>query len=280
MRLGCTCALLLAGCSLAVNDLGDFVENEEACPPGGDPNVTRDFHLRLVDLGAHVNDLFVATVVHRSTAVLAARIIYDPLQVGTVDIRLDNALPPGEHFVDFYADLNGNRELDRPPADHTWSRDICDSGELTFVHVAQFEALDGAVPLGGDFTLTLNDIPVPLLPSSLEVRVVADFDSGAHQTVGLYRRTRVVEGRVLPLMPSETLVIPGILDGGTRHRIFVVFDVNRDRVADAGSGDVICLYEAVADPTAGISLTIDASDSRAREHCRLPTIPDPDDVDG
>jgi hypothetical protein len=265
--------LLSVGCSATLGDLGNLTESVEACPPGGNPNELRALDLHLTAVGVHAFNLFEATVISETSGVLASRVIYDPLVEGTIDIHVPNAVPPGDYFLDFYADLDNDRRYTSPPFDHTWRRPVCDDGSLTFVHLAVFEDLDNGRPIGGPFELTATNIPLPAQRGAFEVHVVADFDAGITQTVGVYRFTNNLEMRVIPLPDTVSITIPDILDGGTTHRVFYFFDVDRDGIADATAGDLICLTTAVASGT-GIDLTVDVGAERTAGNCELTELPE------
>lgn len=270
------------GCSIAVSDLGSFREDAEACPPGGPPQQARDLQFELIGLSAHTNDLFEVDVIQRAEGQLASRIIYDALGQGTQTIRVPNAIPAGEHFVDFYGDLDQNgfySPIAEGGGDHTWSRPIplCNDGTVRFEHLAVFELLNGARAIGPDLRVTVANIPIPQRGGSLEMRVIADFEVGESQTVGVYRRTRIEMGRPVPLQDTEILVIPEILDVGTPHRIGFFFDLNRDGIEDPGSNELVCVTTAT--PTAfaePLELTIDVAMARLRGECDANELPDPD----
>lgn len=274
-----TVTLALAGCTAQVGDLANLSTNREACPRGN-ANEMRDLQLHLIELGAHVSGKFEIVVINQASGVLASRIIYEPLQFGTRDVIIPNAVPPGSHFVDFYGDLSGDRMPTMPPADHTWRRPICDDGSLTFVHLAVFEDLDYGRPIGGGLRMTLDNIPPARRLGHLEVHVIARFPAGVNQTVGFYRYARVLPtGGIGPLESTEVIRIPGILDGGTEHTIYYFFDVDQNGVADSESGDLICMHDAIAGTDLDIALmvSLDVPREIGRGLCALDTLPAPDD---
>lgn len=285
MRIGSTLRLVslvlaLAGCTAAVSDINGFVEDDEFCAPGGNINEVRDLRLDLVEMNAHVTNLFEATVVNDMSGVLTSRIIYDPLVDVNVTINVDNAMPRGTYTLDFYADLDNDRVYTSAPDDHSWHRTLCNDGSLTFVHIAMFEPLNRERRIGENFVLNISNIPLTARMGSIEARVIARFPGGLNQTVGVYRFTNVLERRVVPLGATATLRIDGIIDVGTEHTIYYFFDQNRDGIGDGGMGDLICMRDEVSDSSVdggSIVLDLDMMQQQAMGLCGLNTVPGADD---
>lgn len=273
-------ALCLAGCSATVSDLGELTEDNEFCAPGGNPSQLRDLTLDLVGMDAHVTNFFEATVVNETSGVLSSRIVYDPLLLVTQQIRVENAVPPGSYFLDFYADLDGDRVYTDHPDDHSWRREVCADGSLTFVHNIMFESLDRERRIGGSLVMNIAEIPAAVRAAgtqgSVEARVIARLSEGVSQTVGVYRYTNLVEGRVLELPSSVSMTLEGILDANTEHTIYYYFDLNGDGVASRADGDIICMRDEI--PTsAGLTLDLDMAVETASGLCALETLPGADD---
>lgn len=274
-------ALCLAGCSATVSDLGELTEDNEFCAPGGNSSQLRDLTLDLVGMDAHVTNFFEATVVNERSGVLSSRIVYDPLLLVTQQISVENAVPPGTYFLDFYADLDGDRVYTNHPDDHSWRRQVCADGSLTFVHNIMFETLDrGERRIGGNLVMNFTEIPLEVREAgtqgSIEARVIARLSEGVSQTVGVYRYTNLVERRVLELPSSVSIALEGILDAGTEHTIYYYFDLNGDGVASRADGDIICMRDEI--PTsAGLTLDLDMTVETANGLCGLETMPGPDD---
>lgn len=273
-------AFCLAGCSAAVSDLGELTEDNEFCAPGGNPSQLRDLTLDLRGMDAHVTNFFEATVVNETSGVLSSRIVYDPLLLVTQQIRVDNAVPPGSYFLDFYADLDGDRVYTDHPDDHSWRREVCADGSLTFVHNIMFETLDRERRIGGNLVMNLTEIPLEVreegTQASLEARVIARLSEGVSQTVGVYRYTNLIERRVDELPASVSISLEGILDANTEHTIYYYFDRNGDGVASSADGDIICMRDEIPD-SSGLTLDLDMTVETASGLCGLETMPGADD---
>lgn len=256
-------------CTAAVSDLSSFETDPLICVPGEDQQM-RDLRLRLIELGVHSTNLFEATVVRRSTGFLTSRLIIDPLENGTQEIIVPNAIPPvaepdDTFFLDFYADLNDSRSYDSPPTDHTWRRDLACDGSLEFTHIAEFEDLERGRPIGGDVTFHLQNIDTSFENLTLEVHVRARFSGGVPQTVGVYRLGRIGGSDV-------TLTIPGVVDGGTEHEVLYFVDLDRNRIADSTGGDLICSHTQVG-TAAGLAVELDLANERTAGNCMLDAFP-------
>lgn len=239
--------LALAGCSAAVGDLGGFTENPAACRMDGDRNTVRDFNIQLVALSPHTTHYFHADVVDRAEGRLQSRIIIDPLEFGTQVITVENAVPPGDYFVDFYGDVMPNRMPDPPPTDHTWRRPLCSDGTLYFEHVFDFEELDNAIGIGNDFSLQLNNVPPSLADVRTEARLVftsATSDEG--RTVAMYRHAS--------LGTAATFDVPEVVDVGSDYAVLWFHDMNDDTFPN--EGDIFCGERQAAPSMNGVPLVV------------------------
>lgn len=235
--------LLASGCSAVVGDIGGYQPSIEACVENADRTVMRDLQFTLENMNPHVAHTFeidVAARVSEDPTVphqLLGRFVLEPLGFALIDLEVENAIPPetatsGELFVEFYADTNANGEIDNPTdtldrmRDHTWTRPVCSDGVQYFSHIFEFQPINLA-PIGGDFRLSLTNIPSELQGTQVEARVV--FVGGGPndgQTVGLYRRAEVAS--------SGEMIVEGIIDLNNSYVVMYGFDVDGDDVPSAG----------------------------------------------
>lgn len=257
--------LLLGGCSAVVGDLGGFTEDPAACVMDGDRNSVRDFRLELSELSPHLTHYFEASIVNTMGGNLQARVIVEPLEFGTQDIVVEDMVPPGDYFLDFYADINGSHAPDAPPTDHTWRRPLCSNGVVNFTHIFEFEPLDGAIAIGPHASLDLTNIPTELEDLRVEMRFVfASEGAGQGRTVGMYRRN--------PLSIGGPMTIPDVVDAGSDYAMMWFIDMNDD--VEPNDGDIFCgvLRTAPADGVTNMDVSIDLTAALSDGTCGLTSL--------
>lgn len=263
VSLGCLVAL--GGCSAVVSDLGGYTEDPAACVMDGDRNSVRDFTLELRELSPHLTHYFEASIVNTMGGNLQARIIVEPLEFGTQDIEVESMVPPGDYFLDFYADISGNHAPDLPPTDHTWRRPLCSDGVVNFTHIFEFEPLDGAIAIGPDMSLDLTNVPAGMEDLRVEMRFVfASEGTGQGRTVGMYRRN--------PLSIGGPMIIPDVVDAGSQYAVLWYLDMNDD--VEPNEGDVFCgvLETAPADGVTPMNVSVDLTAALADGTCGLTSL--------
>lgn len=268
--------IALAGCSASVADLNDYTEDPAACVMDGDRNSVRDFEFRLVEMAPHSSHYFDILVTDQASDQLRSRFILEPLGVGTQDVVFEDALPPGDLNIQFYADTNGNRMIDNPAApddisnDHTWIRPVCSDGVEYFEHIFAFEPIVRFRPIGAGYELHLTNIPAELGSEIAETRLV--FAGGGSED----GRTIAVHRRLAPPAtdPPRDLVdfsVPGVIDLGNTYVLLWYFDADGD--LQPSEGDVFCGVRDVA-PADGadpqpLSRTIDMAVALTDGTCDL-----------
>ncbi len=262
------------GCTVAVGDLGGFTENPAACRMDGDRSRVRDFTFQLVGMNAHQTHYVDILVTDQASDQVRSRFILEPLGPGTQEIFFEDALPPGDLNLQFYADTNADRTINNPATsdditnDHTWIRPVCSDGSEYFEHIFAFEPIVRFRPIGAAYELHLTGIPADLGAKIAETRLV--FSGGGSEdgrTVAVYRR-----------LPPETgahaaidFVVPGVIDLGSEYALVWYFDSNGD--LEPSAGDVFCGVRAVA-PADGmdpmpLALTVDMATALTDGTCDL-----------
>jgi hypothetical protein len=204
-------ALGAAGCSL-VTDL-DGYEVDDGC----------SVDLELTDYSIHSDDdLFVRVVSEEGIA--RAQALMAPLGDGHVRVQLPDAVPPGPHRLEFYADVDGDGLIgDR---DHTWRiEDLCEAGPVQFAHDFNFDQLDDARFPGADLVFQARGLEVTDRPLEVSVRAA---ESG--RTVALARVPSVEASAV-------TLQVPGVIDPGFDYEVTCFVDRDESRNYDGPAVD-------------------------------------------
>lgn len=241
---------LAPACSAAVADLGSATEDESACRMDGNRNSVRDFRLELRELSPHVTHYFEGSIVDGNEGTLRARLIVAPLELGTQNIVVEDMVPPGDYFFDFYADIDGDTLPDVPPTDHTWQRRVCSDGVLHFVHIFEFETLEGAIAIGPNATLTLTNVPASLATIGVESRFVfASEGEGEGRTVGMFR--------LGAMGTTAVMTVPEIIDSGSDYAVMWYLDMDADNVP--GDGDVFCGRHMPGATTLDLSVDLTAA---------------------
>lgn len=244
----------LSGCSLVIGD--------ELDPLMVDPNTRRTVSLRLFDFGPHFDSgaqLVVAEFVRPDTNLVQASVRYDPLPSTCVDVTLPFGASVAATQVDFYADI-ADDGLMSPPDDHSWRRELDESGRLEFRHEFNFEDLLDNRPTGQGSDLVLDvtgadAIEGSSVVASLIQTIDLDPDGEEPELVDAVNAVYVstIQGGNLgprrgPMM-DEPPRIRGVVDGGVTY----VLELNVD------GGSMRCRLETVADPTGDFVLSVDFS---------------------
>jgi hypothetical protein len=256
---------LLGGCSAVVGDLGGYTEDPAACVMDGDRSSVRDFRLELRELSPHLTHYFEASIVNAMGGNLQAHLIIEPLEFGTQDIVVESMVPPGDYFLDFYADINANQAPDLPPTDHTWRRPLCSNGVVNFTHIFEFEPLDGAIAIGPDMSLDLTNIPAALQDLRVEMRFIfASEGTGQGRTVGMYRRN--------PLSIGGPMIIGNVVDAGSQYAVMWFIDMNDDVAPN--EGDIFCgvLETAPADGVTPMNVSVDLTAALSDGTCAFTSL--------
>lgn len=311
------------GCSVAVNDLGGIPQDPEGCVQQPALRAaTRDLTLVLASMEPHGSQKTVVSVIRRQSFMTQARVIFLPTGAGAIGPRrleledrpdssdglqcrlaegdplnvmwrVPQAVPPdnmneGPYQIDFWSDLNRTGgTVEAFPADHSWSANVCDSGQFLFTHNTGFEALERPSE-SGTFRLTAPVDPVlrafahasPRIDDGLVVprEQQALFDNTLERLRQLpfvitVERQGLTVGQLVTelecVVPNDvgqvTLAIPGIVDGGNFHDVQLYFDTQRN-----GRFDMTCdpsCRVSVEQTEADGSLTVMLSDAAA---CNFP----------
>ncbi len=248
-----TAVLTATGCSLVVGD--------ELDPLQVDLNARRTVSLRLIDFVPHVNQLVVAEFIRTDTVpnVSQAQVRMDPLSSPCMDITLPFGASIGATRVDFWADLMDDG-LDDPPTDHTWRRDLDESGRLEFAHEFNFDSVltDRPGVQGVDLILDVTGMDAmegSQVIASL-VRVVNLNPAGEPNNVesvnAVYRST-VQSGNLGPRRGAgadEPPVLRGVVDQGVPYTL----ELNID------NGAMRCRLDRQSDPADDFTLAADFSE--------------------
>ncbi len=247
------------GFSAFILGCGDDGSNPTDPGNGGDDLGLRDLAFEMTGMDPHVGQLVEIRIVGDDTAKnahgsaknahgneLESKVVLDPLPAADFRVNLPDGVPSGAHNLDFYADLNGNRAYDAPPADHAWRIALGASGALapTFAHNTTFTDIENPAPdVALDFTMNVTGVS-PHVGQLFEVRVI-DTETG--HTVGQYRLASIASA-------DFTITIPGVVHDGTEYSVDYYADLNGNGEYDAPTADHA--WRDIA--TAGASgLTID-----------------------
>ena len=254
--------LLASGCSVIVGDeVGDLRP---------DLNAKRDVTVSLRDFGPHVDQLLdVQVVVPGDPAadiapLVSARVTIDAVPSDCLDMRLRRGAPFVASRVDFYADLNMNGVLDPPSAgDHSWRRDLDESGRLLFIHDVQFD--------------DLTNEPAQVVLNALEMNVTgAEAMNGAQVVVLLVGEDLVdVEMNIRrPSVPAMFVTnvnegriafsMPGVVDPGTFYDVEI----------HIGDEALVCVLEEQRGPTTPGDAPLRIEDTLDALACEPGTPPD------
>ena len=266
--LGCVLALAVGGPGCTAITSGEFEEREEPLICGNDLASSRvDMRLDLTDMNAHIANLTVANLVRIEGVGPArvrrqvARIVYDPLGEANVQLALPCAVVDGNHEVDLFADLNGNRMLDPCPRapeaceDHQWRLMLQADGTVSYQHDVDFVDIttEPATPIGA---LPLRASIVNLSAFAgmmLELHLRRVLESGDYETVFVYRLGEIPDTDEMIVQRQDNLV--QLRD---RYEVAVWIDTNGNGVYDAPSAigiegrDYATTIDAVGEPPGAI----------------------------
>lgn len=214
----------------AALDGGPADAGDAAVPPdAGDAGAAtfRDVTLEMTDMDPHVGQLMEFQIRSSQDDTIAFRGILASLPDVDFTYEMPNSTPPGEHQLDFFADLNMNQSFDSPPDDHAWRENIAASGDVTveFPHNTDFTDIELMAP-GEDFTFEATGMD-PHLDQLFELRVI---NATSGQVVGRY---------VLPSIADTefSFTIPGILEEGQQYQIDYFADLSENGSYDAPPTD-------------------------------------------
>ncbi len=225
-------AVSLTGC-FAVTDLDRF-KNE--CD--GDLNTRRDFTAEIKNLVAFMGPVRPANarvelrVVNKSL-VNVARAVINGLDEQTESVSLKvfmpRAIPPGEHQVHVYIDLNHNGRYDREGValiatgtEPSWISDMCPSGLFRFTASETLQDIEDpqTTPLGGLFALQLTELH-PHLGGNQNLELLVLHDADDVPSIGYFRHPGVTD----ETMP---VAIPGIIARTNQYRIDFYIDKDQN----------------------------------------------------
>jgi hypothetical protein len=266
--LGCVLALATSGPGCTAITSGEFEERVEPLICGNDLASSRvDMRLDLTDMNAHIDNLTVANLVRiegvgpARTRRQVARIVYDPLGDANVQLTLPCAVVDGNHEVDLFADLNGNRMLDVCPRapeaceDHQWRLMLQADGTLSYQHDVDFAdiTLDPATPIGAlPLRATIGNLS-RFAGMTLELHLRRMLESGQRETVFVYRLGQIPATDVMVEQRQDNLV-----QLRERYEVAVWIDTNGNGIYDPPSSlgiegrDYATSIDAVGDPPGAI----------------------------
>ena len=150
-----------------------------------------------------------------------------------VNVKLENALPPGKHRLFFFIDNNQNNKVDGAPNridEHIWIEDVPASGKGSFKHSINFNPFTEAdyQSLNTDVVFELPMLPAnaPRLRACLAKLVDDRIEDSLALHVTLTSEQREVayfktfKGNPLP----EEIRLSGVIDVPNEYRIDVVID--------------------------------------------------------
>ncbi len=232
----CSALMLGQGC-FVIADLNAY-EVDEGC----------DFEMELQEFQPHVEERMAFRIVEPGEegqpSSLRALAVFETLGAPNLGFVLPNAVPPGRHDVDFFADRENNG-YDDPPTDHTWTiEDVCADPPNVFPHLFDFSVLEDPTRLDRDLRIAFTGMGDGM-GRAMEVRVglSAEGPGGieVERTVGLYR--------ISAIRRSEFEVrLTGILDRDFLYVVSIWVDLNQNGTYDNPPTDVSWRF-----PVAGIN---------------------------
>jgi hypothetical protein len=202
-----------------------------------------DLEVSMTSMSFHIGQRMEFRVVS-DDGFLRALAVLDPLGGEAAAFEMPGSVPAsgGVHFLDFFADVNGNGEYDGHPTDHSWRREI-GAGPILFAHDTSFATLEEPTPIGGDFRLTVKNMRAFHGGQLFEARVVERLSG---RTVGLYRLAEIPppEGGEAD---EFVVLLPGIIDAGTAYQVDMYADKNKNGQYDAPELDHAWRVEQEAD---------------------------------
>ncbi len=132
------------------HDTIDFVHNTNFTDIMWPYVLTMDFK----DMTPHVGQLLELRVVNKADGTEVARQKLNAVPGPDFTMTIPGIMPGNSYRVDFFADLNGNKVYDTPPADHAWRLELDNvTGDttLTFTHNTNFTDIMWPYVLTMDF---------------------------------------------------------------------------------------------------------------------------------
>lgn len=212
--------LALTGCSAIVG--GDLDPLEI------DPSTRRTVSLSLRGFGPHVMQPVHVEFVRTDENRVQAAALFDPLGAADIDLVMPFGATVNATQVDFYADqLDDGLDI---AGDHTWRRELDESGFLRFAHEFNFEDLTMNRPIGQgqDLQIAITGMEehdtrtvilslfqtLPLNPGG-EDEMIEDIVTGVYRGVV----TAGALGGLRGPMTDRPTVLRGVVDGGAPHLV-------------------------------------------------------------
>jgi hypothetical protein len=122
--------------------------------------------VNFIHMTPHVSQLFKLYLRNNATGAFIDSTEMDPIMAADFSVNLFTIMPDSSYNVDFWADLNGNRKYDVPPADHAWRIELINvRGDtvLNFTHNTDFTdiGLGVATGIGNMEAGSFNTFPNP-----------------------------------------------------------------------------------------------------------------------
>jgi hypothetical protein len=157
-----------------------------------------------------------------------ARGMLDALDAADYKFSMPSSVPDDgtTYRLDFYADLDGDRQYSGVDADHAWRLPI--AGEnLTFSHNTEFQDIDDPFIFDHDpFSIALTGL-APHVDQYFELRVI---NTANGNVVGVYVKPKLGEA-------DSTISIPGIVHLDGVYQIDFFSDFNGNGIYDAPPTD-------------------------------------------
>lgn len=226
LAIGVAMGALAASTSscFAVTDLDRFESK------GGANSNFNDLRLTVRGMTSHVNEMFEYRIVDAAN-ILQSRGIIEPLGDDHATLFAPGAVPKqnGPFMLDFYADHDNSKTYGRDPlqgtGDHSWRIPLKDvpldengAYVVVFDHNTSFTVLTNPEPpreIGTPATLRLVNMSA-FVGKRVEMRIA---DASSKRVVAFYRVPKLAG-------PTQTIVIPGMIDGGVTYTVEMYTDDN------------------------------------------------------
>jgi hypothetical protein len=192
-------------------------------PDGPQALTYNDVSVAMDGMAPHLDQLMEFRVVSGENE-LIARGMLDTLAAADYKFSMPGSVPDDgtTYRLDFYADLDENRQYSGVDADHAWRLPI-DGELLAFSHNAEFQDIDDPAVIDHDpFSISLTGL-APHVEQYFELRVI-NVNSG--NVVGVYVKPTLGEA-------DSTITIPGIVHLDGEYQIDFFSDFNGNGVYDA-----------------------------------------------
>ena len=241
---------LTSGCTL-IADLDSYSSvNDEGCA----------LQMRLDNFTPHRADPVIFEAVNSDGDAIRAIAIIDPLLDPDRAFEMPGAVPRGLHYFQFWADVDGDGQVNTAPigADHSWLLDdacnyasTCPDEEPNcFSHRTPFDTLNVTTPVGSDLDLTVSGLPTSA--GLLEVHLVeVDTSAEVRRVVGLFRTDQLEDAS------SRDVLLPGLLIDDVTYAIDLLVDLDGNGTIDPAT-EVWALPELSGQEYAD-ALTVDTS---------------------